>query len=152
MNQRVMNKEAADRQREFDENQAAINNSTGGIDPRFTYGGGGVSRKYGLKHVTPNTARAADYFGSKYAIKNIGGYGPGSVPGSEHPKGRALDYMTYSNKAKGNSLANDIMRNYKKWNVKYIIWNHYIWHPGRGWHKYNGPKPHTDHVHVSFNK
>jgi hypothetical protein len=150
--QEAANRQQAELERQQAANQAAINNSMGGIDPRFTYDGGGVSRKYGLKGVSPNVSRAADYFGSRYGIKTIGGLGPGSVPGSDHPKGRALDFMTYSNKSKGNSLANDVIKNAARWNVKYVIWNRYIWHPGRGWKRYNGPSPHTDHVHVSFNK
>lgn len=149
-------------QAQFDANQKAILKNIGGIDPKFTYSsvGGtsskfntsGVSKKYKLKGVSPNTAAAADYFGSKYGIKTVWGKGPGSVPGSDHPKGRATDFMTYNNKAKGNALANDVIQNYKAWNVKYVIWNRYIWQPGRGWHKYSGPSPHTDHVHVSYLK
>lgn len=155
--QETANREEAQRQREFEANQAAMNDALSGVNPNFTYsngsggGTGGVSRKYGLKGVSPNTARAADYFGSRYGISNIGGRGPGSVPGSDHPKGRALDFMT-SNKSKGTNLANDVIKNYRAWNVKYVIWNRYIWHPGRGWTRYSGPSDHTDHVHVSFNK
>lgn len=157
--QEVANKEQADAQRAYEENQAALNNAIGGINPKFTYddtGGGnftGKSRKYGLKSVSGNTASAADYFGSKFGIKNIGGYRDhGSVPNSDHPKGLALDFMTYKNKKQGNALAQDVLKNYKQWNVKYVIWNRYIWSPGKGWRAYHGPSPHTDHVHVSFNR
>ncbi len=152
--QRSANKEAAERQREYEANQASIMSSMGGVNPNFTYEQGNWSNgsnNYGLKGVSSNTSSAANYFGSKYGIKDIGGRGPGSVPGSDHPKGRALDFMT-SNRNKGNALANDLIRNYKKWNVKYVIWYGFIWHPGRGWKKYNGPSAHTDHVHASFNK
>lgn len=155
--QEVLNREEADRQREYEENQRRLNEAIGGVNPQFTYddtSGGytGKSRKYGLKGISSNAAKAADYFGSKYGIKSIGGYrSKGSVPGSDHPKGLALDYMT-NNKKQGTALANDVIQNYKAWNVKYVIWNRYIWSPSRGWRKYNGPSPHTDHVHVSFNK
>jgi hypothetical protein len=138
---------------------AAAKNALGGVNPNFTGGGSnsgiynttGKSIKYGLKGIAPDVGKAADYFGSKYGIQTIGGRGPGSVPNSDHPKGLALDYMVYNNKAKGTALANDVIKNYKAWNVKYVIWYHYIWHPGRGWSRYSGPSPHTDHVHVSFN-
>ena len=151
--QEVSNREEAERQKEYEANQKAMQDALGGVNPGFTYDEpNGKSRKYGLKGVTSNTAKAADYFGSKYGISDIGGYREhGSVPGSDHPKGRALDYMT-SNKKTGTALANDVIANYKAWNVKYVIWNRYIWNPNQGWHKYNGPSPHTDHVHVSFNK
>lgn len=153
--QETANREEAERQREFDANQAAMNSAIGRVSANFTYSGGGTSKKYGLKGVSPNTAKAADYFGSKYGIKTIGGRGPGSVPGSDHPKGRATDFMINNIRnghAAGDALANDVIKNYKAWNVKYVIWNKYIWHPGRGWTRYSGPSDHTDHVHVSYNK
>lgn len=148
-NVEVANREAAEAERR----QKEAMNALSGVNANFTYDTNGVSRKYGLKNVTSNTAKAADYWGSKYGIKNIGGYREhGSVPGSDHPKGRALDFMTYNNKSKGTALANDLIKNYKAWNISYVIWNRYIWSPSRGWRKYNGPSPHTDHVHASFNK
>lgn len=158
--QEVANREEAAQQRAFNEAQKALT----GINPKFTYGPGAslgvavssASKKYGLKSVSSNTSKAADYWGSRYGIKTIGGYREhGSVPGSDHPKGRALDFMINNiknGKKTGDALANDIIKNYKSWNVKYVIWNRYIWQPGRGWKKYSGPSPHTDHVHVSFNK
>lgn len=154
--QEQTNRINTERQKMLEEAQNALN----GVNPQFTYDGNftptGKSRKYGLKGITPNTSKAADYWGSKYGIKTIGGYREhGSVPGSDHPKGRALDFMINdlsNGKATGTALANDVIKNYKAWNVSYVIWNRYIWFPGRGWKKYNGPSPHTDHVHVSFNK
>lgn len=161
--QEQSNKIAAEQQRMLDEAQKALN----GVNPKFNYSSGpggndpnytpnGKSRKYGLKGITANTSKAADYWGSKYGIKSIGGYREhGSVPGSDHPKGRALDFMinNISNGHKtGTALANDVIANYKAWNVSYVIWNRYIWSPSKGWRKYSGPSPHTDHVHVSFNK
>lgn len=165
----VTRQEAANRaQAEQERANAEALNAIKGLNPKFTYSDGhdhgsgetgsfsGKSRKYGLKSVSPTTSKAADYFGSKYGIKTIGGYRErGSVPGSDHPKGRALDYMINNiknGKKVGDALANDLINNYKAWNVKYVIWNRYIWQPGRGWKKYNGPSPHTDHVHASFNK
>lgn len=161
--QEAFNREEIQRQREFDQNQQNMLDAIGGINPNFTYGddGGGSwnatsGRRYKLGGVTKTTQNAADYFGNKYGIKTIGGYrSKGSVPGSDHPKGRAVDFMTNNisnGKKRGDALANDIIKNYKKFNVKYVIWYRYIWSPGRGWRKYTGPSAHTDHVHVSFNK
>lgn len=150
--QEVANREEAERQRQLDEQQNALN----GINPQFTYDNAGKSKQYGLKNVSSNTAKAADYWGSKYGINTVGGWREhGSVPGSDHPKGRALDFMINDikgGKQTGTTLANDVIKNYKAWNVSYVIWNRYIWSPSKGWRKYNGPSPHTDHVHVSFNK
>lgn len=137
-------------------NQDALNNALGGVNPQFTYAGNGknLAHHYKLPGVAADVASAADYWGSKFGIHTIYGLGKGSVPGSDHPKGLALDYMI-SNLKNGHSigqgLANNIISSYKQWNVKYVIWNRYIWSPSRGWRRYHGPSPHTDHVHVSFN-
>ena len=151
--QESANREASARQKAYEADRDAMMGAMGGVSANFTYSGS--SRKYGLKGISPTASKAADYFGSKYGIKSIGGRGPGSVPGSDHPAGRALDFMinnTSNGTSRGTALANDVIKNYKAWNVKYVIWNRYIWQPGRGWHKYSGPSAHTDHVHVSFNK
>jgi hypothetical protein len=161
--QEAANKKNEEAKKAYEASQKAIQ----GISPRFTGGDPtnnldlqfsptGKSRKYGLKGVTPNTSKAADYWGSKYGITSIGGYREhGSVPGSDHPKGRALDFMINNLKngtKTGTSLANDLIQNYKAWNIKYVIWNRYIWSPDKGWRKYSGPSDHTDHVHASFNQ
>jgi hypothetical protein len=161
--QEAYNRVEAQRQREFDQNQQNMMDAIGGINPNFTYDDGNSGnwsasegRRYKLGGVSKTTQNGANYFGNKYGIKTIGGWREhGSVPGSDHPKGRALDFMinnVSNGKKRGDALANDVIKNYKKFNVKYVIWNRYIWQPGRGWRKYSGPSPHTDHVHVSFNK
>lgn len=104
---------------------------------------------YSLGLVKPHVRRAAEYFGPRHGIKTVYGFGPGSVPGSDHPKGLALDFMT-SNKTVGDSLVADLMTNAKSFGIKYIIWWRRIWSPGKGWSDYHGPSPHTNHVHVSF--
>ncbi len=105
---------------------------------------------YQLGNVAPHVRAAADHFGRAHNISTIGGWrARGSVPGSDHPKGLALDYMTRS-KPVGDALARDLIENAQAWNVKYVIWWRQIWHPGRGWKPYSGPSAHTDHVHASF--
>lgn len=104
---------------------------------------------YRLGLVKPHVRKAADYFGPKHGIKVVYGFGPGSVPNSDHPKGLALDFMT-SNKSVGDRLVADLMANAAAFNVTYIIWWRRIWYRGKGWDDYSGPRPHTDHVHVSF--
>ena len=105
---------------------------------------------YQLGEVEAHVRNAAEHFGEKHGIGTIGGWrAKGSVPGSDHPKGLALDYMTRS-KSKGDALARDLIANAKEWNVKYVIWWRQIWQPGKGWSSYSGPSPHTDHVHASF--
>jgi len=99
---------------------------------------------------TPHVASMMQFISSNFGVQ-VGGYRTqGSVPGSDHPKGLAVDAMINSN-AQGNSIASHFMTNAAQYGVKYIIWNRHIWAPGdRGWRPYNGPSPHTDHVHISF--
>lgn len=133
--------------------QNAVNQALQGINPNYS-GGSGFSKHYHLKGIASDVASAADDLGSRFGIKTIYGLGPGSVPGSDHPKGLALDFMINNlgnGHATGNNLANFAIQNYRSLNVKYVIWNRYIWHPKTGWQPYHGPSDHTDHVHVSFN-
>lgn len=105
---------------------------------------------YALGAVKPHVRAAADYFGPKHGFKVVWGYrAVGSVPGSDHPKGLALDFMTLS-KQKGDALVADAIAQAGKWGIKYIIYWRRIWQNGQ-WKPYSGPSPHTDHVHISFN-
>lgn len=159
VNQEVANRQAAEQEAAFNSLQNQLKDALTGINPNYTYSSAGyaigkaasgISKKYGLKKVSSNVARAADYFGSRFGIGTVGGWrAHGSVPGSDHPKGLALDFMI-KNRSQGSNLASDVIRSYKQWNVKYVIWNRMIWSPQKGWRKYSGPSDHTDHVHVSF--
>lgn len=144
--------------------RASASGALSGINPKFTstgtdFSGNSGSKSYYLKGVKSDVARAAMQLGPMFGIKTIYGKGPGSVPGSDHPNGLATDFMisnTKNGKERGTNLANYVIKNAKSLNVKYVIWYHYIWYPGgrghtAGWHKYSGPSPHTDHVHVSYN-
>jgi septal ring factor EnvC (AmiA/AmiB activator) len=94
-----------------------------------------------------------------FDVHSIGGWRPyGSVPGSDHPRGRALDVMTWSNRALGWRIANWAVANAWALDVKYVIFNGRIWTRGRGWHAYRHPSDpcncnptlrHDDHVHIS---
>lgn len=109
---------------------------------------------YKLGKVKPHVKAAAEYFGSKYDIKTAYGIGAGSVPGSYHPKGRAIDWMvdgsTKDGKAKGDALAADLIATRDQWGIIEVIWYGRIWTPAKGWHDYHGPRNHKDHVHGSF--
>ncbi len=105
---------------------------------------------YNLGNVKPWVKSAADLLGKKFGIKDVGGWrAHGSVPGSLHPKGLALDMMT----TKGQALADYARANAAAFGITEVIWNRKIWTARRskeGWRSYSGPSPHTDHVHLSF--
>lgn len=104
---------------------------------------------YDLDKVKPHVRAAAEEVGPKFGIKNIGGWrATGSVPNSDHPKGLALDFMTFQKKV-GDSLSAYLVANADRLGITYVIWWGKIWQHGE-WKRYNGANPHVDHVHASF--
>lgn len=100
-----------------------------------------------LGKVQPQTQAAAELINQRFPGHTIGGWrATGSVANSDHPKGLAIDIMTNN----GDPIAAWIIANATNLNINYLIWNRRIWQNGN-WQPYNGPSPHTDHVHVSFN-
>lgn len=108
----------------------------------------------GLGAVQPHVKKAAEHFGARFGIDDIGGFrSKGSVPNSDHPRGLALDFMVSAktDKARGDALAAALLAGRQQWGVTYVIWNRRINSgDGRGWRPYFGPSAHTDHVHASF--
>lgn len=88
---------------------------------------------------------------------------PGSIGGrayrpykSDHTTGHAIDIP--GSGARGQSIADWVIPQAAAYKVKYIIFNHRIWYPGRGWQTYTPSKAvlgftgdpyHERHVHVS---
>jgi phage-related protein len=105
----------------------------------------------GATGLTAVTAAAKGLFHDMFPGMTIGGWrAQGSVPGSDHPKGKALDLMTGSE-----SVAQQIISVFRQLaGAKYWIWNRAIATAESGWQprRYSGPSPHTDHVHLSFYK
>lgn len=108
-----------------------------------------VHRQYNLGPVKPWVQAAADYLGSMFNVKTIGGWRK-TDPFPDHPSGHALDFMMGI--PEGNALADYAIANYQALGVKYIIHNRQVWNPKQGWHPYTSTSnPHTDHVHITFN-
>jgi hypothetical protein len=111
---------------------------------------------YNLPRVKPHVVAAANAIGPKFGIKTVGGWrAVGSVPNSSHPLGLALDFMTNnipSGKAVGDALAAFAVANASNYGITEVIWYRRIWTKAKGWHAYNGPSSHTDHVHLTFSK
>ncbi len=79
---------------------------------------------------------------------------------SQHGEGRAVDWPMNvydpADKAIGDAVAHWLTTNNgemaRRFGVQSVIWNKrswYLYSPG-SWRSYNGPSPHTDHLHISF--
>jgi len=97
----------------------------------------------------PNTAAAIAYVKQAWGLDAFGWRATGSVPGSDHPKGLALDIPVRS-VGLGEQIARWFLDHAQAFGTSYVIWNRRIANPGQPWRPYSGPSPHTDHVHVSL--
>lgn len=107
---------------------------------------------FALPNVKPRVREIGNAVGNMFNVVNIGGWRPYDSISQDHPNGIALDYMVYSDKAKGDAIAKYHVDNAASLGIKYIIWYRKSWNPSRGtWADYSGSSnPHTDHVHVSY--
>lgn len=111
---------------------------------------------YALGPVKTHVRAAAEEVGGKFGVRTI--YGIGSRSGvSEHPLGLALDFMVYSDTAKGQAIASYVQANASRLGVTYVMWQQQIWSVERnaeGWRavedRGSATANHMDHVHVSF--
>jgi septal ring factor EnvC (AmiA/AmiB activator) len=115
------------------------------------------------QRLTPTAKRLYGLVTRIFDIHAIGGWRPsGSVPGSDHPRGRALDvfvsYPSAQGRALGWRVANWAADNAWALELKYVIFNGRIWTGDQGWHAYRHPSDpcscnptlrHDDHVHIS---
>ncbi len=106
----------------------------------------------GFGGVRPHVAQAGHFLRSKFGVRTVGGIGQRSGP-SDHPRGLALDFMTYDDTAKGDALSNYVVSNAKHLALKYIIWKQRI-NSGGGWKgmedRGSVTANHFDHPHLSF--
>jgi peptidoglycan hydrolase CwlO-like protein len=137
--------------------RAASEHGIHGDDDGGQVGGGPNTASY--NYLTPTAKRVYGLVERIFDVHSIGGWRPyGSVPGSDHPYGRAIDVMTWSNRSLGWRIANWAVANAWALDVKYVIFNGRIWTRSRGWHGYRHPSDpcncnptlrHDDHVHIS---
>jgi hypothetical protein len=130
-------------------------------DEHGTGGPSGAS----YQRLTPTAKRLYGLVTRIFDIQSIGGWRPtGSVPGSDHPRGRALDvfirYPSSEGRALGWRVAKWAAGNAWALDVKYVIFNGRIGTGDQGWHSYRHPSDpcncnptlrHDDHVHISVN-
>jgi TP901 family phage tail tape measure protein len=110
------------------------------------------SRTTGFGGVRPHVAQAGHFLQNMFGIGSVGGVGQ-RANASDHPKGLALDFMTYNDQAKGDRLVNYLTPRAGHFAVKYIIWRQRI-NSGSGWRgmedRGSPTANHFDHPHVSF--
>jgi septal ring factor EnvC (AmiA/AmiB activator) len=146
--------------------QAAAKPGGGGQGPTILHedeqGPAGPSAA-SYQRLTPTAKRLYGLVTRIFDIHAIGGWRPsGSVPGSDHPRGQALDvfisYPSAHGRALGWRVANWAAGNAWALDVKYVIFNGRIWTGDQGWHRYRHPSDpcncnptlrHDDHVHIS---
>lgn len=110
--------------------------------------------KWSENGLTVNAVRAGRAIALQFPqIKTIGGYRPVD-PYPDHPSGRALDVMTYTDQALGDKVLNYLFDNNGFFKMQYAIWKQAMWY------KKGAPQPmadrgsptqnHMDHVHAYF--
>jgi hypothetical protein len=106
-----------------------------------------------LGDVAPHVEAAAVEISKRFGVTNIGGRASqGHINGSDHYTGHAIDVMVYTDKAKGDAIMKYALANWARLGIKYVIW-YRVFHPSPTKSEpYIGTSPHTDHVHISFNK
>ncbi|OYN94003.1 hypothetical protein CGZ96_19190 [Enemella evansiae] len=118
-------------------------------------GGGGSANVVGAAGLTANSRQVLAELQTKFPeIRSYGGVRPDSIP--DHPSGRAIDAMTYTDAALGQRVADYIRANATRLNVEYVIHNQRIYSVARsseGW-RYMADRGsvtanHKDHVHIT---
>lgn len=116
----------------------------------------GTTKHYDIGPVKPATQYLADFLGSMFDIETIYGWRE-SDPYPDHPSGSAADFMVFSDRAKGDALAQYAMEHAAELKIKYILWYQRSWNAGdpvgqwepmedRGGDTAN----HKDHVHITI--
>ena len=108
----------------------------------------------GEHNLKPHVIMARRFIQEKWGLNDIGGYGQ-RANASDHPKGLALDAMTYKNTKLGDQIAEWFVNNPDVFGTKYVIWKQRIQNPpGTGWRKMEDrgsvTANHFDHPHISF--
>jgi len=111
---------------------------------------------YDLGATQPEALALANSMGAMFDIDTIGGYRPPEGDNyGEHSTGLALDFMTYSDSAKGQALADHLVTNSAALGVRWVIWEQQVWSAERaaeGWRgmadRGSPTQNHMDHVHV----
>ena len=112
------------------------------------------------KGPAPGAVALRDHWTKVTGLPDLGIYNPRKIRGasgwSVHAEGRAVDFAANANhpaqKAAADRYCQFLIDNAQPLQVQYLIWNRRSWKPDRGWQRYQGTSPHTDHVHAELNR
>lgn len=118
-----------------------------------------------MNGLTPHTKKMKLALAKKFGITNFSLFRAGDDDGTGHGhnSGMAVDFMVYSDSAKGDQLAEYLTKHMDELGVYYIIWKQRfympqqnIYGPANTWNimpnRGGVTANHYDHVHVSFKK
>lgn len=118
-----------------------------------------------MNGLTPHTKKMKVALAKKFGITNFSLFRAGDDDGTGHGhnSGMAVDFMVYSDSAKGDQLAEYLTKHMDELGVYYIIWKQRfymsqqnIYGPANTWNimpnRGGVTANHYDHVHVSFKK
>lgn len=102
----------------------------------------------------PNAIKTYQDISSEFKdVSNLGIWGDTAhqQTNSDHNTGDALD-IGIKDSSEGDKIAQKLISEAKERNIKYIIWNGYIWNPSisNEWRPYSGKSNHSDHIHISY--
>lgn len=132
-----------------------LDSEGGGTSSQTTQGPANLPpMKWSENMLTINAVRAGRAIALQFPeVQAIGGY-RAQDPYPDHPSGRALDVMTYTDKALGDRILNYLFDHNDQFKMQYAIWQQAMWY------KKGAPQPmadrgsptqnHMDHVHAYF--
>lgn len=113
-----------------------------------------AKRTYALGAVLPHVRTAAELIGNRFDVDTILGWRMSARDPLGHPAGRAIDLMTYSDRAKGRAIVAYALANAEALGLQYAIFEQTYFEPGKA------PDPmedrgsptqnHMDHPHLNF--
>ena len=116
-----------------------------------------IENRYG-RDVAPQVRQVACLLDDRFpGITDLLGVGPGSVRGSDHPKGLAVDLMVNQDRVTGDKIAACARRHFDDWGLSYVLWRQSDLDKEGGEFEpmANRGSPtanHYDHVHISFRR
>lgn len=108
--------------------------------------------------LTVQASRVKQLIGSMFSVSDYSLFRAGD---QDHGTGKAVDFMVYSDSAKGNEIADYLVKHFDELGLSYIIWQQKFYSPynniygaGGTWNlmpdRGGTTANHYDHVHVSF--